>query len=76
MMNDIRRSILWIIFAFSLILLWDQWQIHNGRKATFFPTSTPPAATASAPAGSASAVAGTAVAGAAGAAAPAGAVAG
>ena len=48
MMNDIRRSILWIIFAFSLILLWDQWQIHNGRKATFFPTGTP-AASASGP---------------------------
>ena len=74
MMNDIRRSILWIIFAFSLILLWDQWQIHNGRKATFFPTGTP-AASASAPVGSASAPAGTVVAGTAGA-APAAATAG
>ena len=36
-MNDIRRTILWVIFAFSMVLLWDQWQIHNGRKATFFP---------------------------------------
>ncbi len=38
-MNDIRRTILWVIFGFSLIVLWDQWQIHNGRPATFFPTT-------------------------------------
>jgi YidC/Oxa1 family membrane protein insertase len=36
-MNDIRRTILWVIFGFSLVLLWDQWQLHNGHKATFFP---------------------------------------
>ena len=36
-MNDIRRTILWVIFGFSLVLLWDQWQLHNGNKATFFP---------------------------------------
>ena len=45
-MNDIRRTILWVIFGFSLVLLWDQWQIHNGRPATFFPA--PPSRTASA----------------------------
>jgi YidC/Oxa1 family membrane protein insertase len=39
-MSDIRRSILWVIFGFSLVLLWDQWQIHNGRNATFFPSSS------------------------------------
>jgi YidC/Oxa1 family membrane protein insertase len=37
-MNDIRRTILWVIFGFSMVLLWDQWQVHNGQKATFFPT--------------------------------------
>lgn len=37
-MNDIRRSILWVIFGFSMILLWDRWQIHNGNPATFFPS--------------------------------------
>jgi YidC/Oxa1 family membrane protein insertase len=36
-MNDIRRTILWVIFGFSIVLLWDQWQVYNGRKATFFP---------------------------------------
>jgi YidC/Oxa1 family membrane protein insertase len=40
-MNDIRRTILWVIFGFSMVLLWDQWQIYNGQKPTFFP---PPAA--------------------------------
>ena len=38
-MNDIRRTILWVIFGFSMVLLWDQWQIHNGQKPTFFPSS-------------------------------------
>jgi YidC/Oxa1 family membrane protein insertase len=38
-MNDIRRTILWVVFGFSLVLLWDQWQIHNGHKATFFPSN-------------------------------------
>ena len=51
-MNDIRRTILWVIFGFSMVLLWDQWQVFNGKKATFFPASTP--ASVSAPASSAS----------------------
>jgi YidC/Oxa1 family membrane protein insertase len=52
-MNDIRRTILWVIFGFSMVLLWDQWQVHNGQKATFFPT---PAQQAKVAAESASAV--------------------
>ena len=39
-MNDIRRTILWVVFGFSMVLLWDKWQIHNGKQATFFPTAT------------------------------------
>jgi YidC/Oxa1 family membrane protein insertase len=50
-MNDIRRTILWVIFGFSMVLLWDQWQVFNGHKATFFPSATQtasvPAATSS-----------------------------
>jgi YidC/Oxa1 family membrane protein insertase len=53
-MNDIRRSILWVVFGFSMVLIWDKWQIHNGKPATFFP-SAPPAATAPAQTGPASA---------------------
>lgn len=67
-MNDIRRTILWVIFGFSMVLLWDQWQVHNGKKPTFFPGATstaknaaavPPissAASAAVPSGSSSAV--------------------
>ena len=51
-MNDIRRTILWVIFGFSMVLLWDQWQIFNGNKATFFPS---PVASTPAPAKAASA---------------------
>ena len=40
-MNDIRRTILWVVFGFSLVMLWDQWQVHNGKKPTFFPSSVP-----------------------------------
>ena len=45
-MNDIRRTILWVIFGFSMVLLWDQWQVHNGHNATFFPSGAKPAAVA------------------------------
>jgi len=51
-MNDIRRTILWVIFGFSMVLLWDKWQLHNGNKATFFPSApavTEPVATGAAP---------------------------
>ena len=43
-MNDIRRTILWVIFGFAMVLLWDQWQVYNGNKATFFPTPAKPGA--------------------------------
>ena len=53
-MNDIRRTILWVIFGFSMVLLWDKWQVFNGRKATFFPSpvsqTAAPAPAASGPA--------------------------
>ena len=51
-MNDIRRSILWVVFGLSMVLIWDKWQIHNGHKPTFFPgsASVPAPATTPAPA--------------------------
>ena len=48
-MNDIRRIILWMVFGFSIVLLWDQWQVYNGKKATFFPSQVQSVAGASAP---------------------------
>jgi YidC/Oxa1 family membrane protein insertase len=40
-MNDIRRTILWVIFGFAMVMLWDQWQMANGKRATFFPGPVP-----------------------------------
>ena len=54
-MTDIRRSILWVIFGFTLVLLWDRWQIHNGRAATFFPQPVAQKAAGAEPAAGASA---------------------
>jgi YidC/Oxa1 family membrane protein insertase len=55
-MNDIRRTILWVIFGFSMVLLWDKWQVYSGHKATFFPgpasttvNANPPSAPSSVP---------------------------
>ncbi|MBB1624056.1 membrane protein insertase YidC [Achromobacter sp. UMC71] len=41
---DIRRTVLWMIFSFSLLLLWNNWQIHNG-KPSLFGGPTPAAST-------------------------------
>ena len=57
-MNDIRRTVLWVIFGFSMVLLWDQWQIHNGQKATFFPAPAVVNKDAASAAGNAAAQAG------------------
>ncbi|CUJ41536.1 MULTISPECIES: membrane protein insertase YidC [Achromobacter] len=43
---DIRRTVLWMIFSFSLLLLWNNWQIHNGKPSLFgapTPTASTPA---------------------------------
>lgn len=55
-MTDMRRTILWVVFTMSLVLLWDGWNKHNGRPSMFAP---PPPVTASAPPGAGSAGAGT-----------------
>ncbi len=52
-MNDIRRTILWVVFAFSSVLLWDKWQVHNGGQAMFFPTPARQAVGPSVPVGGA-----------------------
>ena len=51
-MTDMRRTILWVVFSASLVLLWDAWNKHNGHPSMFSP---PPARTAAAgPGGAAS----------------------
>ncbi|MDS1139707.1 membrane protein insertase YidC [Pusillimonas sp. SM2304] len=37
---DIRRTVLWMIFSLSLLLLWNNWQVHNGRPSLFGASST------------------------------------
>ncbi|GAB3407964.1 membrane protein insertase YidC [Massilia agilis] len=50
-----KRTILWIVFAVSLIVLWNDWMVSNGKQSMF--SATPPAkvattAPAAKPAGS------------------------
>ena len=47
-MNDIRRTLLWVVFSMSLVLLWDGWNRHNGEPSLFGPA---PAAKTAAPHG-------------------------
>ncbi|MGQ3051844.1 MAG: membrane protein insertase YidC [Roseateles sp.] len=46
-MTDIRRTVLWVVFTMSLVLLWDGWQKHNGQPSMFSPA--PPKAVSTAP---------------------------
>ena len=32
-MNDIRRTLLWVVFTMSLVLLWDAWNKHTGAPS-------------------------------------------
>jgi YidC/Oxa1 family membrane protein insertase len=48
---DIRRTVLWVVFSLSLLLLWDNWMRYNGKPSMFFPT--PVAAQAEKPTGAA-----------------------
>jgi YidC/Oxa1 family membrane protein insertase len=47
-MNDIRRTLLWVVFSMSLVLLWDGWNKHNGEPSLFGPA---PASKGAAPHG-------------------------
>lgn len=37
---DIRRTVLWMIFSFSLLLLWNNWQVHTGKPSLFGGSTT------------------------------------
>ncbi|TAK79046.1 MAG: membrane protein insertase YidC [Aquabacterium sp.] len=57
-MTDTRRTILLMVFLFSLFSIWDAWNRHNGRPGFFDPPAAQqPVASAAAP-GAASAAAG------------------
>jgi len=40
---DTQRTILWLVFGLSLILLWDRWQAYQGRGSVSRPAATAPA---------------------------------
>jgi len=42
-----KRTILWIVFAVSLIVLWNDWMVANGKQSMF--SAAPPAKVATAP---------------------------
>ncbi len=46
-----KRTILWIVFAVSLVILWNDWMVSNGKQSMFSATP-PPAKVVSAPAAS------------------------
>lgn len=48
---DIKRTILWVIFSLSVVLLFDNWQRANGHQSMFFPTPQTATTTAAAPGG-------------------------
>ncbi|MBX3604585.1 MAG: membrane protein insertase YidC [Piscinibacter sp.] len=36
-MTDMRRTLLWVVFSMSLVLIWDAWNRHNGHPSMFGP---------------------------------------
>jgi len=42
-----KRTILWIVFAISLVVLWNNWMVSTGKQSMFSPT--PPAKVVQAP---------------------------
>ncbi|HVL75296.1 MAG TPA: membrane protein insertase YidC [Noviherbaspirillum sp.] len=38
---DIQRTILWVVFSLSLLLLWDNWMRYSGHQSMFFPSPAP-----------------------------------
>ncbi|MDP1790686.1 MAG: membrane protein insertase YidC [Methylibium sp.] len=43
-MTDMRRTLLWVVFTMSLVLLWDAWNKHTGQPSMFSPATRPVAA--------------------------------
>ena len=54
--RELQRAFLWIIFAMSLFMLWDAWQVYNGKPSYFAETENQQVATADVVPGSATVV--------------------
>jgi YidC/Oxa1 family membrane protein insertase len=52
-MTDMRRTLLWVVFTMSLVLLWDAWNRHTGQPTMFGSPTRSAATPASGPAGTA-----------------------
>jgi YidC/Oxa1 family membrane protein insertase len=48
-MTDLRRTLLWVVFTMSLVLLWDAWNKHSGQPSFFGGGARPTAAAGAAP---------------------------
>ena len=48
-MTDMRRTLLWVVFTMSLVLLWDAWNKHSGQPSIFGGANRPAAVVAEAP---------------------------
>ena len=46
-MTDMRRTLLWVVFTMSLVLLWDAWNKHTGQPSIFGAPVAKPVASAS-----------------------------
>jgi YidC/Oxa1 family membrane protein insertase len=52
-MTDMRRTLLWVVFSMSLVLIWDAWNKHNGQPSLFSPAPAKTVAAGAAPGASA-----------------------
>jgi YidC/Oxa1 family membrane protein insertase len=46
---EFQRTIVWVIFALSLAMLWDRWEVAHGGRAWFMPAMVPTAPGSAAP---------------------------
>jgi len=45
-MTDMRRTLMWVVFTMSLVLLWDAWNKHTGQPSIFGGPARPAASAA------------------------------
>ncbi len=48
-MTDMRRTLLWVVFTMSLVLLWDAWNKHTGQPSMFGGPARPTASAGAGP---------------------------
>jgi YidC/Oxa1 family membrane protein insertase len=57
-MTDMRRTLLWVVFTMSLVLIWDAWNKHTGQASIFGGSPAPAVSAGADPAAPSSAAAG------------------